>query len=807
MLDSAHTRDQSDLMGRDCALPDDIVPARAFGTRRHVLVTGASGFLGRYILATLLAKTDLTVTCLVRSRSETEARERLREALVNTCREVSTDSRLRVVCGDVAQPCFGLTSAEFDALAQDVDLVLHCAAEVNWIKGYGALRRANVIGTLNTIRFACHGASKPVCFVSTLAVCYAAGGPARVTEDTDMAPYLDRIPLGYAQGKCVSEILLRQAAARGLPVTIVRSGLICGDSQTGRSNENDLISRVIKGSIVLGCAADVNWPLDCCPVDYVAEAVAALTLNTAPGCRIVHVHQARPQHWRELVLWMNLYGYALELVEFDAWIDRLNTATRRAAADLFALRPFFNARPGVLSGRRLPELYFEPMRNRISSEQSFAALAALGLRAPSLNTPVLECYFERYAATGYLPPAKARTHLHCKPRQSDADFLQAALRKHLGDPLLTVLDSERLPVGESGLLSELSSAYCGRRYGISRHLVSYRRAGSERTEQLETLLKIKPADHVLRKIAEKVGYMQSRALGSQLARFPDALGATGAHRRELAICESGDWRLARHMPRIFATIENPSEQYWLIAMEFLDDAEPLDSFDSRLGWDDDRIGQAVSALADIHATWYGKECELLAHDWMPPGCDGESMTVAAPLWQVLAEHAAAYFSTWLGEPTLPLQRRLIDRLPAWHDERRRQRWTLIHNDFNPRNVVFRCTSDGPRLCAFDWELATLGLPQHDLAELLCFALPDHAGPAYVAGLLERHRQLLERHTSHRIEVDDWIRGYRLSLDDLLVNRFAAYTLIEKFKPQRFMPRVLKNWRRLYQFQTHGLSGG
>ena len=56
----------------------------------------------------------------------------------------------------------------------------------------------------------------------------------------------------------------------------------------------------------------------------------------------------------------------------------------------------------------------------------------------------------------------------------------------------------------------------------------------------------------------------------------------------------------------------------------------------------------------------------------------------------------------------------------WWKEIEKMPRTLVHNDFNPRNIAFRRTAEGPVLCAYDWELATLHLPQHDLAELLGF---------------------------------------------------------------------------------------
>ena len=53
--------------------------------------------------------------------------------------------------------------------------------------------------------------------------------------------------------------------------------------------------------------------------------------------------------------------------------------------------------------------------------------------------------------------------------------------------------------------------------------------------------------------------------------------------------------------------------------------------------------------------------------------------------------------------------------------------TLIHNDLNNRNLCFetRPDADSRRLCVYDWEMVSLGCPQHDVVDFLAFTLPEH----------------------------------------------------------------------------------
>src|SRR5439155_5808929 len=125
---------------------------------------------------------------------------------------------------------------------------------------------------------------------------------------------------------------------------------------------------------------------------------------------------------------------------------------------------------------------------------------------------------------------------------------------------------------------------------------------------------------------------------------------------------------------------------------------------------------------------------------------------------------------------------------------------LIHNDFNPRNVALRhdpAAPEGLRLCAYDWELATLGAPQHDLAEFLCFVLTPDATREQVEHHLELHRRMLAQAAGTVIDAGSWRLGFRASLADLLVNRLALYALVHRVRKQRFLERVVRTWYRLH----------
>ena len=161
-------------------------------------------------------------------------------------------------------------------------------------------------------------------------------------------------------------------------------------------------------------------------------------------------------------------------------------------------------------------------------------------------------------------------------------------------------------------------------------------------------------------------------------------------------------------------------------------------------------------------------------------------------------HAWSEFPEWFTEEELESFQRLVESVSDWWSEIDALPKTLIHNDFNPRNLAFRGGEGGElRLCAYDWELATIHIPQRDLAELLAFVLSADASMEDVTHYVEFHRQALERYTGTSLDAEQWRRGYALSLRDFMVNRLAHYMMANTFQSYAFLERVVGTLRQLF----------
>ena len=777
----------------DTLLNAEIFPTGESATISTVFLTGATGFLGAQVLAELMLTTDWQVICLVRAKDDFHAALRITDALKTTGRNcVSAISRIVPLRGDLSKPDFGFNAADFDALALRIGQIIHCAAEVSWIKPYSRLRGSHLVGTLNTIRLACRGTVKPLHFVSTLAVCYVPNGPKVVDELTDMSAYLEQIPLGYAQAKCVAESLLRQAAQRGLPVTILRCGLICGDSVSGASNHEDIISRMLRGAVDSGIAADVDWGLDCVPVDTVAKALCALAKDKSASLRVLHLHHDEPRQWREMVLWLRLNDYDVALVSLEEWLEMVGDNRSERAPDLHVLRPFFLARPPLMNGRSLTELYLESGRQCICSDASHAYFATKELRIPRLNAYLLNHYLVSYQKQGFLP--KQRITSVSRNSLDLQHIVENGMRVALSSPELTLTQFSATALSGSSILSELNTVNSGGLTGLWHCKFNYQRATNSDEEQLQAVLKLR-ATHAEQDAATlAVANLCSPELGAAFSNHLLLMAYRGGLAREIAIATSGGTRLTDFMPQSLAVMPPSDDTHGGFLEEYLDNVDLIDSANATEHWRTEHIEAAVQALGKIHSVWYKREAELLRQPWFTP--DANKAPAMLPLWRELAEFSAARFSLDLGAGIRELQIGIIDDLDSWW-----QRWitmprTLIHNDFNPRNLAFRRSPKGAMLCAYDWELATIGLPQYDLVELLCFVLPATSDPQ---PWLDLHRRSLESASGIAIDFSEWQAGLALALRHYMMSRLPLYAMIDRFKPQPFLSRVLNNWHRLYHW--------
>jgi amino acid adenylation domain-containing protein/thioester reductase-like protein len=322
----------SEDLRAEAVLDPEIAPQpAAHGTRTlrdadNVFLTGATGFLGAFLLEGLLSSTSALIHCLVRQRGDAGDMESIETNLRRYgLWRPEWEERIVPVAGDLGEPLFSMTDEGFDALAKEVDLIIHVAAVVNLVYPYSALKAANVGGTREVLRLACRYGAKHVHHVSTNGI--FPPGMGLCGEETDLDELSEAREDGYGQSKWVAEKLVRESAGRGLPISVYRPGNVSGHSESGASNPRDLIGAVIVESTRLGCAPEVEgWHMEMTPVDFVAAAILHLASERAAQGGTYHLANPDPPPADEVFDHLEEQGYSLERLPYDEWLQKIDAA-------------------------------------------------------------------------------------------------------------------------------------------------------------------------------------------------------------------------------------------------------------------------------------------------------------------------------------------------------------------------------------------------------------------------------------------------------------------------------------------------
>jgi thioester reductase-like protein len=372
-----------------------------------ILLTGATGYLGAFLLRELLAQTSADIYCLVRASSIRAGMHRIQNNL-ETYKLWQNDLGDRIIplCGDLAQPLLGLSQDQFDRLAHQIDVVYHNGAVLNFVYPYSALKAPNVLGTQEILRFACQSKTKPLHYVSTDGVFDSSGWyDQEVTEATAIV-HTAGIDLGYTQTKWVAERLVTIARDRGLPVTIYRPPLIAGDSRTGVWFTDDFICRFIKGCIQLGSMPIMSNRLTMSPVDYVSQAIVHLSQQPSSIGQAFHLNNPHPATWTSFVESINALGYPVRTVSFEDWMAQLVTSVSQSPDNaLSELVPFFARR---WSAEQLTFAELGQRRVKLNCQQTVQHLMGSGVDCVPVNAQLLSTYFAYFIATGFLSAPKVQ---------------------------------------------------------------------------------------------------------------------------------------------------------------------------------------------------------------------------------------------------------------------------------------------------------------------------------------------------------------------------------------------------------------
>jgi fatty acid CoA ligase FadD9 len=392
---------------------------------KTVLLTGATGYLGRFLMIAWLERLSQqggTLIVLARGKDVDEVKARLRDTLASDAELMDHFTRLaadhlRVIAGDLSAPSLGLDEVTWARLADEVDLIVHSGAHVNHRLPYKQLFHANVSGTAELIRLALTGAMTPLSYVSTLGVS-ALSAPDLIDEDSDIrvaipsAEINEHYANGYNVSKWGSEVLLREAHDNyGLPVTVFRPGMILAHRRyQGQLNVPDMLTRLLYSLAVTGVAPATFYAENLAQgrpagqyqgfaVDFLADVIT----DIASGASQRGFHSFNLANFDDaeigldqFVDWMIAAGCQIERIDsYSSWFARFETAmnalneTQRSQSMLALLGP-----------------YREPQRTQggagLKTEQFRTAAADAGYDVPHLCRELIEKYVSDLRYLGLL---------------------------------------------------------------------------------------------------------------------------------------------------------------------------------------------------------------------------------------------------------------------------------------------------------------------------------------------------------------------------------------------------------------------
>jgi hydroxymethylglutaryl-CoA reductase (NADPH) len=339
---------------------------------------------------------------------------------------------------------------------------------------------------------------------------------------------------------------------------------------------------------------------------------------------------------------------------------------------------------------------------------------------------------------------------------------------------VTFIDRAKL---DNGILTELTSK-------VSKKVIGFVQA-EIKTISGEThpiLLKSKALGAEL---LEGLRFMASNvnvALADTINRYKHLLEYKDSHLKEIAVYEALNEIAYPFMPRLYGTVNRSKREIHLLIMERLV-CEKMDVFnaeDTPEKWDVPTLKNIIGSIHLVHASFLENNNRI-------PKIEELNYMELIELYQVFIDLNRKDYDYFELDNRFEEMNNFIAN---WEQNgaKPRGKLTLIHNDFNPRNVGVRKNGNP---CIYDWELAVYGVPQRDIFEFLAFSLQSEINESDLLNLLKHHYNLVKSINDKGYNWNDYIYDFELSGQLFLVSRVNFYLTGSTLVNYSFIERVFK----------------
>jgi len=368
--------DLRQIMINDSQINEDEIPKyqtvgiKMANSPKTILLTGATGFLGVYLLYELLLNTQATIICLVRSTDDAHALQRVKNKIEEqhiSITESILEQRCTFIKGDIGQPFLGLGKKEYDYWSKNVDVVFHSAAEINYVASYKSLKNANVDGTKNTIHFCFANQKKELHFIGSTMI-FGWTTEKNLLETNNNQQCKD-IAIGYGQSKWVSEQLIFNAIKLGLIAKIYRSSFITASIATKQYSSSDIVSILFEYSIKRKISINERLLFDAISVDCCSKNIITLSKIDNYYNKTFHLSQSEGQpiqdFYKIIKARVGITMKEMNLLDFVDYINKNSTCTDA----VYPLIPFLSDnKHGIL--RMVDKVYSNTFTKNCFSENS-----------------------------------------------------------------------------------------------------------------------------------------------------------------------------------------------------------------------------------------------------------------------------------------------------------------------------------------------------------------------------------------------------------------------------------------------------
>ncbi len=406
---------------------------------------------------------------------------------------------------------------------------------------------------------------------------------------------------------------------------------------------------------------------------------------------------------------------------------------------------------------------------------------ALGLEISTYSAIISGGFAKAHEKLGRNKPVRWITK-----SEINKDFIQRYFSEEREEIRVVDIDSVREPTVDNGILSMLAGKATRKLTGFVTAHVEYTKRNEERSKTV--LLKSKALDSEVIEGLHMVAACIDTELADLLYLYSSRLEYAGSHIREIEIYENLSANGFTLMPKYYGAVVDNEREIYLFGMELLtrDKLLQTEQNNSLSLWDEKMTKKAISAITEIHRHFMSKE--QLAQI---PHLQDFTLSSALPLYRKFAELLIRD-----GKDYAPALRILLEEQaePSGEEEETLP-MTLIHNDFNTRNVTVR--KDG-QICIYDWELAVRNIPHRDIVEFLAFSLQEGFEEAYLFSLLDYHYSFYENY-----DRKVWYRAYRRAVSELILSRLCYYEVAGIVSEYEFSGRVIRTAFRMLSLLDSG----